>query len=145
MYFSLQRLDKMSSVKGGSVGNTRLLPHVKMLVVPIIFFSLTGRLCSGANVLTEQLWLLQEWILSLLVAQCETFPSVLGSCKCIHSVARFNWKKGRIFFHALWLCGKADFRSAHLTWEVFFFNEIARAASSTKACDLTVVSSLILN
>ena len=45
----------MSSVKGGSVGNTRLLPHVKMLVVPIIFFSLTGRLCSGANVLTEQM------------------------------------------------------------------------------------------
>ena len=35
----------MSSVKRESVGNTRLLPHVKILVVLIIFFSLTGRLC----------------------------------------------------------------------------------------------------
>ena len=36
--------------KEGSVGNTRLLPYAKMLLVPIIFsFPLTGRLCSGGK------------------------------------------------------------------------------------------------
>ena len=31
---------------GGLVGNTQLLPHAKMLLVPMSF-SLVGRLCSG--------------------------------------------------------------------------------------------------
>ena len=38
------------SVKSGSVGNTRLLPRAKMLLVPMNF-SLTGR---GVYILTEQ-------------------------------------------------------------------------------------------
>ena len=37
------------SVKRGSVGNTRLKPHAKMLLVPMNFFSLTGKLCSGGK------------------------------------------------------------------------------------------------
>ena len=37
------------SVKRGSVGNTRLLPHAKMLRVPMNCFSLTGKLCSGGK------------------------------------------------------------------------------------------------
>ena len=45
-------------------------------------------------------------------------------------------KKGRIFFHTLLFCSKADFRSANLTSEVIFFNEIVRVASSTNACEL---------
>ena len=40
------------------------------------------------------------------------------------------------FFHSLLFCGKADFRSANLTSEVIFFNEIVRVASSN-ACELT--------
>ena len=42
--------------KGGSVGNTLLLPRAKMLLVPkMFFFSPTGRLCSKGNVLTDQM------------------------------------------------------------------------------------------
>ena len=42
------------SVNSGSVGNTRLLPRAKMLLVPMNI-SLTGRLCSGGvYILTEQ-------------------------------------------------------------------------------------------
>ena len=42
--------------------------------------------------------------------------------------------KRHIFFsHVV----KADFRSANLTSEVIFFNEILRVATSTNACELT--------
>ena len=37
----------------------------------------------------------------------------------------------------LFFCSKADFRSANLTSEVIFFNEILRVATSTNACELT--------
>ena len=33
--------------KRGGGRPTRFLPHAKMLLIPIIFFSLLGRLCSG--------------------------------------------------------------------------------------------------
>ena len=35
--------------KRGLVGNTRLLSHAKMLLVPMFSFSLTGRLCSAGK------------------------------------------------------------------------------------------------
>ena len=41
------------------------------------------------------------------------------------------------FFHALLFCSKGNFRSANLTSEVMFFNEILRVATSTNACELT--------
>ena len=41
------------------------------------------------------------------------------------------------FYHPLLFCGKADFRSANLTSEVIFFNEIVRVASITNACEWT--------
>ena len=41
------------------------------------------------------------------------------------------------FFHTLFYCSKADFRSANLTSEVIFFNEILGVANSTNACELT--------
>ena len=50
-------------------------------------------------------------------------------------------KKGRIFFHTLFFCGKADFRSANLTSEVIFFNEILRVATSTNACKFVLLKS----
>ena len=46
-------------------------------------------------------------------------------------------KKRQNFFHTLLFCSKADFRSANLTSEVIFFNEILRVAISTNACELT--------
>ena len=46
-------------------------------------------------------------------------------------------KRQNIFFHTLLFCSKADFRSANLTSEVTFFNEILRVATSTNACELT--------
>ena len=45
--------------------------------------------------------------------------------------------KRQNFFHTLLFCSKANFRSANLTSEVIFFNEIVRVASSTNACKLT--------
>ena len=45
--------------------------------------------------------------------------------------------KRQNFFHTLLFCSKADFRSANLTSEVIFFNEIVRVATSAKACELT--------
>ena len=43
------------SIKGGG-RPTRLLPHAKMLLVHISFFSLLGRLCSGRfYIFTEQM------------------------------------------------------------------------------------------
>ena len=41
------------------------------------------------------------------------------------------------FFHSLLFCSKADFRSANLTSEVIFFNEIVKVATSKSACELT--------
>ena len=55
----------------------------------------------------------------------------------------FGWCNGGVteqkaeFFHTLLVCSKADFRSANLTSEVIFFNEILRVAISTNACELT--------
>ena len=47
---------KHSSVKMKSVGNTRLLPHAKMLLVPMTFFRLWRvDYTSEENVLTEQM------------------------------------------------------------------------------------------
>ena len=46
-------------------------------------------------------------------------------------------KRQNFFFHTLLFCSKADFRSANLTSEVIFFNEILRVAISTNACELT--------
>ena len=34
-------------------------------------------------------------------------------------------------------CSKADFRSANLTSEIIFFNEIVGVATSKNACELT--------
>ena len=45
--------------------------------------------------------------------------------------------KRQNFFHTLLFCSEEDFRSANLTFEVMFFNEIVRVASSTNACELT--------
>ena len=45
--------------------------------------------------------------------------------------------KRQNFFHTLLFCSKADLRSANLTSEVMFFNEILRVATSTNACELT--------
>ena len=45
--------------------------------------------------------------------------------------------KRQNFFHTLLLCSKADFRSANLTFEVIFFNEFVRVATSKNACELT--------
>ena len=44
--------------------------------------------------------------------------------------------KRQNFFHTLF-CSKADFRSANLTSQVIFFNEIVRVATSKNACVLT--------
>ena len=45
-----------SSVKTKSVGNTRLLPHAKMLLVPMNFFRIWRvDYTSEQNVLTEQM------------------------------------------------------------------------------------------
>ena len=46
--------------------------------------------------------------------------------------------KRQNFFHTLLVCSKADFRSANLTSEVIFVNEILRVATSTNACELVV-------
>ena len=44
------------AIKGGG-RPTRRLPHAKMLLVPISFFPLLGRLCSGRfYIFTEQMW-----------------------------------------------------------------------------------------
>ena len=40
------------------------------------------------------------------------------------------------FFHKLLFCSKGDFRSANLTSEVIFFNEILRVATSTNAYEV---------
>ena len=45
--------------------------------------------------------------------------------------------KRQNFSHTLLFCSKADFRSANLTSEVTFFNEIVSAATSTNAYELT--------
>ena len=45
--------------------------------------------------------------------------------------------KRQNFLHTLLFCSKPDFRSANLTSEVIFFNEIVRVASSRNACELT--------
>ena len=52
--------------KRGSVGNTRLLPHAKMLLVPIFFFLFLWRVdyALEENVLTDQMWflpLISDW------------------------------------------------------------------------------------
>ena len=46
-------------------------------------------------------------------------------------------QKAEFFFHNLFFCSKADFRSANSTSEVIFLNGIARVASNTNACELT--------
>ena len=48
---------------------------------------------------------------------------------------RLNKRKN--FFDTLLFCSKGDLRSANLTSEVIFFNEILRVAISTNACELT--------
>ena len=50
-------------------------------------------------------------------------------------LVRLNKRKN--FFHTLLFCSKGHFRSANLTSEVTFFNEILRVAISTNACELT--------
>ena len=45
--------------------------------------------------------------------------------------------KRQDFFHMLFFCSKADFRSANLTPEVIFFSEIVRVATNMNACELT--------
>ena len=50
-------------------------------------------------------------------------------------LVRLNKRKN--FFDTLLFCSKGDFRSANLTSEVIFFNEIVRVATSTNACELT--------
>ena len=52
-------------------------------------------------------------------------------------LVRLNKRQNFYFFHTLLFCSKADFRSANLTSEVIFFNEILRVATSTNACELT--------
>ena len=44
-----------SSVKTGSVGNNGLLPHAKMLLVPMIFFLCWVDYALEENVLTGQM------------------------------------------------------------------------------------------
>ena len=45
-----------AAIKGGD-RPTRLLPHTQKLLVPIRFFPLLGRLCSGRfYIFTEQMW-----------------------------------------------------------------------------------------
>ena len=52
----MKKKKKHSSVKTKSVGNTRLLPHAKMLLVPMTFFRLWRvDYTSEENVLTEQM------------------------------------------------------------------------------------------
>ena len=52
------KMEKFLTIKGGG-RPTRLLPHAKMLLIPIKFFSLLGRLCSGRfYIFTEQMWFL---------------------------------------------------------------------------------------
>ena len=46
-------------------------------------------------------------------------------------------KRQNFFLHTLLFCSKAYFRSANLTSEVIFFNEILRVANSTNASELT--------
>ena len=55
-----------------------------------------------------------------------------GRCDLVRQNKRQNF-----FSHTLLFCSKADFRSANLTSEVIFFNEILRVATSTNACELT--------
>ena len=43
----------------------------------------------------------------------------------------------QIFFTCYCFVGKPDLRSANLTSEVIFFNEILRVATSTNDCELT--------
>ena len=45
--------------------------------------------------------------------------------------------KRQNYFHTFLFCSKADFRSANLTSEVIFFNEIVEVATSKNACELT--------
>ena len=45
--------------------------------------------------------------------------------------------KRQIFFTSYCFVGKPDLRSANLTSEVIFFNEILRVATTTNACELT--------
>ena len=46
-------------------------------------------------------------------------------------------KRQNFCFHTLLFFSKADFRSTNLTFEVIFFNEVVRVATSTNACELT--------
>ena len=56
--FLLKTCSKTITIEGGG-RPTRLLPHAKMLLVPIKFFPLLGRLCSGRfYIFTEQMWFL---------------------------------------------------------------------------------------
>ena len=47
--------------KGGSVGNTRLSPHAKMLLVPMNCFLCRVDYALEENVLTEQSWILAAY------------------------------------------------------------------------------------
>ena len=61
LYFSNKYMNKKineknhSSVKTGSVGNNGLLPHAKMLLVPMIFFLWWVDYAMEENVLTGQM------------------------------------------------------------------------------------------
>ena len=55
-----RRLSRLGK-KGGSVGNTRLLPHAKMLLVPMNCFLCGVDYALEENVLTEQMWSLAAY------------------------------------------------------------------------------------
>ena len=81
-----------AAIKGGD-RPTRLLPHSKKLLVPIRFFPLLGRLCSGRfYIFTEQMWF------SLLVSRWEVSAHI--------DLLWFLFVVGRIFplmqEHFLW-------------------------------------------
>ena len=57
-------------------------------------------------------------------------------------LVRLNKRKN--FFHTLLFCSKGDFRSANLTSEVTFFNDILRVAISTNACNCELTEKFVL-
>ena len=85
-----------ANIKGGC-RPTQLLPHAKMLLVPISFFPLLGRLCfERFYIFTEQMWF------KLLVSHREVMALISIYCGfCFWSAEFALWCKS-IFFDLFW-------------------------------------------
>ena len=102
IFFAAVLREELDRVNRVSVGNTRLLAHVKILLVPMYFFLWRIDYALEENILTERMWFLP------LISYWEVMTGILIFCGYYLWSARLAvWCKSILF---------------ELFWKVKFFN-----------------------